>query len=202
MYISSVEENRGLTGAYQCLLSADNIGTIVSRSAIVSIARLPDLNQDFIESYLLPGQTAYFRCMIGQIQTGVQNHIQWLKDDAPLQIDTLRMIVMPNGALEIDEITNSDRGTYQCNITSGTISRLSSKSNLNIKKLSAASSDGLVGGGGGENLAAPSFLVGPSPQTVKEGDLVTLDCVANGVPKPQIRWLRNGEEIDMKYEFS
>lgn len=37
LYISSVEENRGLTGAYQCLLSSDGVGTIVSRSAIVSI---------------------------------------------------------------------------------------------------------------------------------------------------------------------
>lgn len=38
LYISSVEEDRGLTGAYQCLLSSDGIGTIVSRSAIVSIS--------------------------------------------------------------------------------------------------------------------------------------------------------------------
>lgn len=38
LYISSVEENRGLTGAYQCLLTSDGIGTIVSRSAIVSIS--------------------------------------------------------------------------------------------------------------------------------------------------------------------
>lgn len=38
LYISSVEENRGLTGAYQCLLSSDGIGTIVSRSAVVSIS--------------------------------------------------------------------------------------------------------------------------------------------------------------------
>lgn len=38
LYISSVEENRGLTGAYQCLLSSDGVGTIVSRSAVVSIS--------------------------------------------------------------------------------------------------------------------------------------------------------------------
>jgi neogenin len=38
LYISSVDENRGLTGAYQCLLSWDGTGTIVSRSARVSIA--------------------------------------------------------------------------------------------------------------------------------------------------------------------
>lgn len=37
LYISSVENNRGLTGFYQCLLSVDGIGTIVSRSARVAI---------------------------------------------------------------------------------------------------------------------------------------------------------------------
>ncbi|KAI8124497.1 Neogenin [Lucilia cuprina] len=187
LYISSVEENRGLTGSYQCLLYVDGIGTIVSRSAVVSIARLPDLNQDFIETYLLPGQTAYFRCMIGQLQQGMKHIVQWIKDDMPMQLDKLRMVVLPNGALEIDEVNFSDRGVYYCNVTSGSISRLSSKTNLNIKKLSET----------GESATAPAFLVGPSPQTVKEGDVVTLDCVANGVPKPQIKWLRNGEELDL-----
>ncbi|XP_067629924.1 neogenin isoform X2 [Eurosta solidaginis] len=188
LYISSVEENRGLTGSYQCLLSFDGIGTIVSRSAVVSIARLPDLNQDFIEIYLLPGQTAYFRCMIGQLQPGIKHSVQWFKDDMPLALDKLRMVVLPNGALEIDEVGIGDRGAYQCNVTSGSISRLSSKTNLNIKKSTEA---------GSESLVAPSFLIGPSPKTVKEGDSVTLDCVANGVPKPQIKWLRNGEELDL-----
>lgn len=38
LYISAVNENRGLTGSYQCLLSVDGIGTIVSRTAKLSIA--------------------------------------------------------------------------------------------------------------------------------------------------------------------
>lgn len=38
LYISSVNENRGLTGNYQCLLSVDGLGTIVSRTARLSIA--------------------------------------------------------------------------------------------------------------------------------------------------------------------
>ncbi|XP_030388310.1 neogenin isoform X2 [Scaptodrosophila lebanonensis] len=189
LYISSVEENRGLTGAYQCLLSVNGIGTVVSRPALVAIAQLPDLNQDFIETYLLPGQTAYFRCMIGDSgQPGLKHSVQWYKDDMPLPLDNLRMVVLPNGALEIDEVGPSDRGVYQCNVTSGSISRMSSKTNLNIKKANEA---------GADNPSAPSFLVGPSPKTVREGDTVTLDCVANGVPKPQIKWLRNGEELDL-----
>ncbi|XP_070134278.1 neogenin isoform X1 [Drosophila bipectinata] len=189
LYISSVEENRGLTGAYQCLLSADGVGSILSRPAIVAIARQPDLNQDFLETYLLPGQTAYFRCMVGVAdwQEGVKHSVQWFKDDLPLNLDKIRMVVLPNGALEIDEVGPSDRGSYQCNVTSGSLSRLSSKTNLNIKKPTDP---------GVENAVAPLFLVGPSPKTVREGDTVTLDCVANGVPKPQIKWLRNGMELD------
>lgn len=38
LYITSLEADRGLTGSYQCVLSAEGIGTIVSRSARVSIA--------------------------------------------------------------------------------------------------------------------------------------------------------------------
>ncbi|XP_020805470.1 neogenin isoform X3 [Drosophila serrata] len=190
LYISSVEENRGLTGAYQCLLSAEGVGSVLSRPALVAIARQPDLNQDFLETYLLPGQTAYFRCMVGEStwQTGVKHTVQWFKDDLPLPLDKLRMVVLPNGALEIDEVNASDRGSYQCNVTSGSLSRLSSKTNLNIKKGTEP---------GAENAVAPSFLVGPSPKTVREGDTVTLDCVANGVPKPQIKWLRNGVDLDL-----
>lgn len=191
LYISSVEENRGLTGAYQCLLSADGIGSVLSRPALVAIARQPELNQDFIETYLLPGQTAYFRCMVGEHvwQPGVKHTVQWYKDDMLLPLDKLRMVVLPNGALEIDEVVASDRGAYQCNVTSGSASRLSSKTNLNIKKPAE----------GEQTPVAPSFLVGPSPKTVSEGDTVTLDCVANGVPKPQIKWLRNGEELDLNH---
>lgn len=38
LYISSVTEDRGLTGNYQCLLSVDGIGRVVSRTARLSIA--------------------------------------------------------------------------------------------------------------------------------------------------------------------
>lgn len=213
LYISSVEENRGLTGNYQCVLSEDGVGIIVSRFARVTIAgniysifdfivhnnsiiindifsELPDVNQDSNEVYLYPGQTAYFKCTVSPltIDDEARYKIQWMKDDSPLQIDASRMQLLPSGALEIDEVTTIDRGTYHCNITSGTFSKLSSKSNLNIK-----TSTGMP-----ENFAAPSFATVPLPQTVREGDTVTLDCAANGNPKPMIKWLKNGEDIDIR----
>lgn len=187
LYISSVEENRGLTGAYQCLLSADGIGTIVSRSARVSIAKLPEINHLFSEIYLYPGQTAYFKCLTNPMPNDISYQIQWLKDDAPLRIDESRMLLLPSGAIEIDEITLMDRGTYQCNVTAGAISRLSSKSSLNIKT-----------NGDPQSFQAPVFLTESVLQVVRESDTVTMDCVCNGNPRPLIKWLRNGEDIDIK----
>lgn len=191
LYISSVDENRGLTGAYQCLLSVDGIGTIVSRSAIVTIASLPEVNQDSNEIYMFQGQTAYLKCIssLSMINSHGYNYkIHWLKDDVPLRFDATRMLIMPSGSLEIDELGAQDRGTYQCNVTFENYSRLSSKSNLNIK-----SPSGLP-----ESFAPPAFVVVPISQTVKEGSKVILDCAANGNPKPSIKWLKNGEDIDFK----
>jgi len=137
------------------------------------------------------GQTAYIKCMsslslIGRDKSSYK--IQWLKDDTPLRIDDTRMIILPSGSLEIDESIAQDRGTYQCNVTYENFSRLSSKTNLNIKSPS----------GNPENFAPPIFVVVPSTQTVHEGQQVILDCAANGNPKPKITWLRNGIDIDFK----
>lgn len=188
LYISAIEENRSLTGPYQCLLTSDGIGTIVSRPAIVSIARPPQLQQESSEVYLTPGQTAYFRCLALPLQSERPLHIQWLRDDVPLHLDESRMVVLPSGALEIDEVSASDRGAYSCNVTYGpSLIASSAKWHLNIRM-----------SGVPESFRAPSFLSVPTPQTIRTGDTITLDCIANGNPKPSIRWLKNGEDIDMR----
>lgn len=75
----------------------------------------------FRELYLYPGQTAYFKCLSAATSSDLSKyHIQWFKDDVPLEIDKSRMVLFPSGAIEIDELIASDKGTYQCNVTSGT----------------------------------------------------------------------------------
>jgi len=47
--------------------------------------------------------------------------------------------------------------------------------------------------------SAPQFLVKPKNTKVfGGGSIVTLDCAANGVPKPHITWLKDGQTIDLK----
>lgn len=77
----------------------------------------------FSEIYLSLGQTAYFKCLLSHAEQGVKYEVHWLKDEAPLHLDETRMLLLPSGAIEIDEITAADSGSYQCNVTSGTISK-------------------------------------------------------------------------------
>lgn len=81
----------------------------------------------FSELYVYGGQTAYFKCLSGVSGDGkgtvARHQVQWYKDEAPLRWDETRMTLFASGALEIDLVSERDRGHYQCNITSGTISK-------------------------------------------------------------------------------
>lgn len=91
------------------------------RSNFVCCIELPETNNLFRELYLYPGQTAYFKCLSSSTTLDPTKYqIQWFKDDAPLKIDETRMVLFPSGAIEIDELIPSDKGAYQCNVTSGT----------------------------------------------------------------------------------
>lgn len=52
LYISSIEENRGLTGTYQCILYMEGYGTIVSRTAKVTVSStFKQINSKPVSSY-------------------------------------------------------------------------------------------------------------------------------------------------------
>lgn len=87
------------------------------------LSELPETNHLFSEIYVHPGQTAYFKCLLSVVEPGINYKVNWLKDEAPLHIDESRMTLFPSGAIEIDEVRNADRGSYQCNVTSGAISK-------------------------------------------------------------------------------
>lgn len=48
-------------------------------------------------------------------------------------------------------------------------------------------------------ISAPQFVATPQDVLVREGATVTLDCAANGNPRPRISWLKDGATIDLAY---
>ncbi|KAL1513925.1 hypothetical protein ABEB36_003263 [Hypothenemus hampei] len=185
LYITSVMEEQRLTGTYQCMATLPNVGSIVSRTAKLSIARLNGFNEEPRDITVYIGQKAHFACYVDAIPPP---RTRWLKDERPLQIDDLRMTILPSGALEIDEVIESDQGSYRCNASGLNSYKLSNKAVLYINGDQEQ----------GAHVAPPLFIAEPRPSIAIEGQNVSLDCAANGNPKPVITWLKDGFPIDMK----
>ncbi|XP_025206226.1 neogenin isoform X3 [Melanaphis sacchari] len=172
--------------AYQCVAFVDNIGSAVSRIATITLARLSPFEKQPTDLKLLPGQTAYFSCVINSQPLP---KITWFKDHSPLVIDRTRMTIFPSGALEIDYVQKEDNGAYRCNVTGLDRHRLSDPGVLTIVE-----NEDVI-----KRLKAPEFVAKPQSTIALEGSIVTLDCAAVGNPRPQISWLKGGTLIDMAY---
>ncbi|XP_076634560.1 neogenin protein frazzled isoform X9 [Colletes latitarsis] len=185
LYVNSVYGSSSeLTGSYQCLASIDKVGAIVSRPATIKLASLPGFEKEPQDTMVYPEQIAYLSCTLPSSSSSVS--IQWLKDEHPLVLDDSRMTVLPSGALEIDEVNAQDIGSYRCNASSYGQYRLSNKAQL-----------GLLTSDIDQESTPPVFIAKPLQQVVVEGSTVTLECAANGYPKPSILWLKDGVAIDL-----
>lgn len=171
--------------AFRCVASLDSIGKIVSRVATVAVARLSEIEGPQ-SLHVYPRQTAHFTCHA----TGKPPpKVTWFKDDQPIIPDPSRMVILPSGSLEIDEVQSSDTGSYRCNVTSLDIVRSSGKAYLTVSQDIE----------GASRAMAPEFIATPRSTVATEGANITLDCAANGNPRPTISWLKDGVSIDMAY---
>ncbi|XP_044002632.1 neogenin isoform X2 [Aphidius gifuensis] len=185
LYINNINSGYSeLTGRYQCLASVENVGSIVSRTANIKLANLPSFQREPQDTMVYSGQIAYLSCSLPIQSNRVK--INWLKDEHPLILDESRMAIMPSGALEIDEVKSHDVGSYRCNASGFNQFRLSNKAQL-----------GLLTSDIDQPLSAPIFIAKPSQQVAIEGSTITLECAANGNPKPNILWLKNGVAVDL-----
>ncbi|XP_039298871.1 neogenin isoform X1 [Nilaparvata lugens] len=169
---------------YQCVASLENVGSIVSHTAKVSLARVPKFIKQPTDIRVFQGQTAHFNCLV---ESNSEVTRVWLKDQRPLRWDETRMFILPSGSLEIDEVRSQDRGIYQCNVSNLAGRRLSDKAILSVED------DDL-------ELSINSmtvFIAKPRDTIAVVGSTVTLDCAANGNPQPLFVWLKNGVSLDM-----
>jgi neogenin len=105
-----VLEEQRLTGTYQCMATLPNVGSIVSRTAKLNVASISGFLEEPRDISVYVGQKVHFAC---HVAASPPARIRWLKDERPLQIDELRMTILPSGALEIDEAMESDQGSYR-----------------------------------------------------------------------------------------
>uniref|UniRef100_A0A3Q3Q0Z5 DCC netrin 1 receptor n=1 Tax=Monopterus albus TaxID=43700 RepID=A0A3Q3Q0Z5_MONAL len=168
-------------GEYQCLATLDGLGSIVSRTARVTVAGPLKVvvPTESVSSHL--GDTALLRCEVSGDPSPI---IRWQKnrDDLPLTFDPdSRLAVLPSGSLQVTRVQPPDSATYRCLADNPGSTRTGTDAELRV----------LPEPGVSRSL---QFLQRPSRVTALLGTDAVLECAASGYPTPSIQW-RRGEEL-------
>ncbi|KYN01946.1 Muscle M-line assembly protein unc-89 [Cyphomyrmex costatus] len=107
--------------------------------------------------------------------------VQWFKDGIPLR-HTKEMYFTnePNGliGLKMDYVRPEDAGTYSVTV-SNALGEITGTAKVEVE----------------EREKRPEFVASLQPQTVVEGFPVKMEVKTIGKPTPELKWLRNDEEI-------
>ncbi|XP_032889340.1 netrin receptor DCC isoform X2 [Amblyraja radiata] len=167
-------------GLYQCEASVLGDGSIVSRTARLTVASpLRFISQtESVAAYA--GDLAELKC---EVTGEPMPSIHWQKNRIDLQLtaDDLRMAVLPSGSLVISKLQTGDSGSYRCLAENPGSSRTGNDAELQV--LSEPGVHRQV-----------TFIQRPLNTAVLEGRDGVMECCVSGFPAPTITW-KKGDEI-------
>uniref|UniRef100_A0A8C2HI33 Neogenin 1 n=1 Tax=Cyprinus carpio TaxID=7962 RepID=A0A8C2HI33_CYPCA len=177
------KHNKPDEGVYQCVATIDNLGTISSRTARLTVAGLPRFLSQPEGVSVRSGGTEMLSC---EVTEELAPFTRWERDGRPVELDG-RVIQLPSGALVISNGSQSDAGLYRC-----TIDGLGPAKTTDEAQLQVSADSGVE-----EKLET---LQGPVAVAKVVGESVLLPCVMKGYPVPVIRWTLNDRPIDESRE--
>uniref|UniRef100_A0A8C7HHD3 Protogenin n=1 Tax=Oncorhynchus kisutch TaxID=8019 RepID=A0A8C7HHD3_ONCKI len=164
-------------GFYQCL-SQNKYGAILSQRSRLTIANISPFVVQPVPLEVTEGSVARFTC---QVTSNPPATITWELDQSTLLLETDRITVLPNGALQIQNVQLEDAGKYRCVATNIGNRVKSRKATLSVI-----------------NQGRPRIIAGPQNMTASLHYTVVLECVATGNPRPIISWSRaDSKPIDV-----
>ncbi|XP_067327519.1 neogenin isoform X9 [Anolis sagrei] len=172
------KHNKPDEGYYQCVATVESLGTIVSRTAKLTVAGMPRFVAQPESASVYRGNSIVLNC---EVNADLAPFVRWELDHEPIFLDD-RVFKLPSGALIISNATDEDGGTYCCIIEIGGSPKYSDEAVIKVLPESEMVSD-LV------------FLKQPSSLTKVTGQTAILPCVATGTPIPAIKWTRNEKEL-------
>uniref|UniRef100_A0A8C7HGN1 Protogenin n=1 Tax=Oncorhynchus kisutch TaxID=8019 RepID=A0A8C7HGN1_ONCKI len=171
-------------GFYQCL-SQNKYGAILSQRSRLTIANISPFVVQPVPLEVTEGSVARFTC---QVTSNPPATITWELDQSTLLLETDRITVLPNGALQIQNVQLEDAGKYRCVATNIGNRVKSRKATLSV----------INQGSGPKPRQRPRIIAGPQNMTASLHYTVVLECVATGNPRPIISWSRaDSKPIDV-----
>ncbi|XP_049318827.1 neural cell adhesion molecule L1.1 isoform X2 [Astyanax mexicanus] len=161
--------------AARTILPKEPISLHVTPSNMVVKSRRPHLHrpEGKRSQYLaLRGEPLTLECIPHGLPTPT---VTWTRKDGPLETSDLITVSRYNHRLEFREVLESDDGEYSCT-ASNTQGSITHSYTVTVE-------------------AAPYWTKVPENQRYAPGEMVKLDCQAEGIPTPNITWKINGIPI-------
>lgn len=170
-------------GRYQCVAST-GAGALASVPANVTAAKLRDFEPDDQQEIEVDeGNTAVIECHLPESQPKAQ--VRYSVKQEWLETSKGNYLIMPSGNLQIANATQDDEGPYKCaayNPVTQEVKTSSSTDRLRIRRSTAE---------------AARIIYPPAPRSimVTKGQRLVLECVASGIPTPQVTWEKDGRDL-------
>ncbi|CAD7667905.1 unnamed protein product [Nyctereutes procyonoides] len=158
-------------GNYSC--TAQNAAGSTSVAFHVEIHMVPTIQPGPPTVNASINQTALLPC---QVDGAPPPLVSWRKDGAPLDPNSPRLQVLPEGSLRIQPVLAQDAGHYLC------LASNSAGSDRQGRDLQV--------------FEPPAITPSPSNLTLTAHTPALLPCEARGYPKPQVVWWKDGQKLD------
>ncbi|XP_064245522.1 neogenin isoform X7 [Passer domesticus] len=172
------KHNKPDEGYYQCVATVDNLGTIVSRTAKLTVAGLPRFTSQPEPTSVPRGGSAVLGC---EVTAELAPLLRWERERQPLPPGP-RVLQLPGGALLLTNASDSDAGLYRCALDAGGTPKYSDEAELKVLP-------------DAEEPPRLALLRAPSSLSRVPGQSALLPCVPAASPPALLRWTRNGQEL-------
>uniref|UniRef100_A0A8D2NFW0 Neogenin 1 n=1 Tax=Zonotrichia albicollis TaxID=44394 RepID=A0A8D2NFW0_ZONAL len=172
------KHNKPDEGYYQCVATVDSLGTIVSRTAKLTVAGKALLGS-VAENVLMEGvlgdapRAPGAAVCVGQVSPGCCGRARCHRGPAGRR--DLPLVGFCWGVLEIRDVTEADAGTFTCIAESGN-DTLEAQAELAVQ-------------------VPPTFLKRPANIYAHESMDIVFECEVTGKPTPTVKWVKNGDVV-------
>ncbi|XP_037312270.2 brother of CDO isoform X2 [Pungitius pungitius] len=170
-------------GRYQCVASTAT-GALASVPANVTAAKLRDFEgDDQQEIEVDEGNTAVIECHLPESQPKAQ--VRYSVKQEWLETSKGNYLIMPSGNLQIANATRDDEGPYKCAAYNPVTQEVKTSTSTDRLRIRRSTSE------------AARIIYPPASRSimVTKGQRLVLECVASGIPTPQVIWAKDGRDL-------